>query len=144
MRFASWRSMFKPIGSWRFRHKKVKRVGAWNSAVVRVRPWNGHQVDQTNRAQQSSVRRFSATPTDVLPWLASVVRRVPGYNFMQRRGTVRIPPQTQRPHQNACIQSRIRSCDHATLGSNPRKPFKQSMPSHIFVINEVKPLYSHP
>jgi hypothetical protein len=33
----------------------------------------------------------------------------------------------------------IRSCDYATLGSNPRKPFNQSMPSHIFVVNKVKP-----
>jgi hypothetical protein len=48
-------------------------------------PWNGHQVDQTNRVQHSSVRRFSATPTEVLPWFSSVVRRMPGYNFMQRR-----------------------------------------------------------
>jgi hypothetical protein len=67
----------------------------------RGRPWNGHQVDQTNRAQQSSFRRFSATPTEVLPWFSSVVRRMP------RRGTARIPPQAQRPHRSACIQSRI-------------------------------------
>jgi hypothetical protein len=82
----------------------------------RGRPWNGHQVDQTNRAQQSAVGRFSATPTEGLPWFSSVVRRMPGYNFMQRRGMARIPLQAQRPHQSACIQSRIRSCDHATLG----------------------------
>jgi hypothetical protein len=105
----------------------------------RGRPWNGHQVDQTNRSQQSSVRRFSATPTEVLPWFSSVARRMPGYNFMQRRGTARIPPQAQRPHQSACTQSRIRNCDSATLGSNHRKPSNQSMPSHILVVNKVKP-----
>jgi hypothetical protein len=103
------------------------------------RPWNGHQVDQTNRAQQYSVGRFSATPTEVLPWFSSVVSRMPAYNFMQRRGTARIPPQAQRPHQSARIQSRVRNCDYATLGSNPRKPSNQSRPSHIFVVNKVKP-----
>jgi hypothetical protein len=36
-----------------------------------------------------------------------------GYNFMQRRGTARIPLQAQRPHQSACTQSRISSCDTA-------------------------------
>jgi hypothetical protein len=53
---------------------------------------------------------------------------------MQRRGTARIPLQAQRPHQSACIQSRIRSCDYATLGSILRKPPNQSMPSHIFLV----------
>jgi hypothetical protein len=33
----------------------------------RGRPLNGHQVDQTNRVQQFSVRHFSATLTKVLP-----------------------------------------------------------------------------
>jgi hypothetical protein len=37
---------------------------------------------------------------------SSVVRRMPGYNFMQRRATARIPLQAQRPHQSACTQSR--------------------------------------
>ena len=36
----------------------------------------------------------------------------------------------------------FKSYDYATLGSNPRKPSNQSMPSHIFVVNKVKPLYS--
>jgi hypothetical protein len=33
----------------------------------------------------------------------------------------------------------FRSRDYATLGSNPRKPSNQSMPSHISVVNKVKP-----
>jgi hypothetical protein len=95
----------------------------------RRRPWNG-QVDQTNRAQQSSVRHFSATPTEIFP----VVRRMPGYKLTQRRGTARIPPQVQRLVHSCAI----RSCDYATLGSNPRKPSNQSMPSHIYVFNKEK------
>jgi hypothetical protein len=35
----------------------------------------------------------------------------------------------------------IRSCDSATLGSNPRKPSNQSMPSHIYVFNKEKTPY---
>jgi hypothetical protein len=57
---------------------------------------------------------------------------------MQRQGTARTSLQAQRPHQSASIQSRIRTCDYATLGSIPRKPPNQSMPSHIFVVNKVK------
>jgi hypothetical protein len=94
----------------------------------RRRPWNGHQVDQTNRAQQSSVRRFSATLTEVLPWFSSVVRRMPGYNLMQRRGTARRHSGlTKVPVYSRAFRSR----DYVTLGSNPRKPFNQSMPSHM-------------
>jgi hypothetical protein len=83
---------------------------------------------------------FRLSPVRVYRHLSSVVRRMPGYNFMQRRGTARITLQTQRPHQSACIRPRIRSCGYATLGSNPRKPSNQSTPSHIFVVNEL--LYS--
>jgi hypothetical protein len=85
---------------------EAQAKGGDGQQAGRGRPWNGHQVDQTNRAQQSSVRRLSATPTEVLPWFSSVVRQMPGYNFMQRRGTARIPLQAQRPHQSACTQSR--------------------------------------
>jgi hypothetical protein len=38
----------------------------------------------------------------------------------------------------------FKSYDYATLGSNPRKPSNQSMPSHICVFNKEKPLHPRP
>jgi hypothetical protein len=46
---------------------EAQAKGGDGQQAGRGRPRNGHQVDQTNRAQQSSVGRFSATPTEVLP-----------------------------------------------------------------------------
>jgi hypothetical protein len=91
---------------------EAQAKGGDGQQTGRGRPSNGHQVDQTNRVQQSSVRRFSATPTEILPWFSSAVRRMPGYNFMQRRGTARNPPQAQRPHQSV----RIMVCEKLVYG----------------------------
>jgi hypothetical protein len=106
---------------------EAQAKGDHSQQTGRGRPCNGHQVDQTNRAQQSAVGRFSATPTEILPRFSSVVRRMSGCNFMIRWDTARIPLQALRPHQSACIQSRIRSCDYATLRSIP-----ESLPTKVW------------
>jgi hypothetical protein len=85
------------------------RLRRWRPADRSRSPVKRHQVDETNRAEWSAVGRFSATPTEVLPWFSSVVRRIPEYNFVQRQGTARITLQAQRPHQSSCIQSRIKN-----------------------------------
>jgi hypothetical protein len=71
-----------------------------------------------------------------------VVRRLPGYNFMQHGARLAFPCKHSGLTKMPVYSRAIRSCDSATLGSNPRKPSNQSMPSHIFVVNKEKPLYS--
>jgi hypothetical protein len=72
--------------------------------------------------------------------LSSVVRHMPRYKLWCKDGaqpafTLRHSGFTKVP-----VHSRtIRSCDCATLGSNPRKLSNQSMPSHTCVFNKVKP-----
>jgi hypothetical protein len=73
------------------------------------------------------------------PWFFSVVRRMPGYNFMQRQGMACFPPRYSGFTKVPVYSRAFRNCDYATLGSIPRKPSNQIMPSHISVINKVKP-----
>jgi hypothetical protein len=67
---------------------------------------------------------------------SSVVRRMPGYKLMQNQGTARTPPQALRLHKVPVHSHAFKSRDSATLGSNPRKPSNQSMPSHVRVFNK--------
>jgi hypothetical protein len=71
---------------------------------VNSAPTNLHIVDQSHHLY---LYKSNVHPSLSFRGFSSVVRRMPGYRLTQRRGTARIPPKAQRPHEIACIQSRI-------------------------------------
>ena len=84
-----WRTpLFRQLGRCRGLTMVVRRASqARPESSGQSRP---PQNDLTNLAWYCSSRHLSDTMTEVFPWIASVVRWIPGY-IMQRRGKAHTP-----------------------------------------------------
>jgi len=91
----------------------------------------GHRLWWPSRLNKSRSALISRAhfgyPDWGFPWFSSVVRQMPGYR-MQSWGTAHTPlPQARWLHLSTWKSCKPAVCNWASLGSEPRRPTKQSL-----------------